>query len=46
VQFWVYEAGAGGKLASESVQKLRLKLQPVRPDGTPPQISSLGQRSS
>ncbi len=28
VKFWVYNAEAEGKLASETVQKLRLKLKP------------------
>lgn len=45
VQFWVYEAGAGGKRASQSTQKIRLKLEPVDPDGKSTQISSTGKRS-
>lgn len=45
IRFWVVEAGGGGSVASESVQKMRLKLLPVTPDGETAQISDVGQRS-
>ena len=40
VKFWVYNANAQVKGATQSVQKIRLKLAPVGPDGkTPAKIS-------
>lgn len=33
VKFWVYNVDAGGKVAAETVQKLRLKLAPVTASG-------------
>jgi hypothetical protein len=33
VQFWVYNAKAQGKLASQAVHTLRLKLKPLTPQG-------------
>lgn len=33
VSFWVFSVEASGKLASEVVQTLRLKLRPKGPDG-------------
>lgn len=34
-KFWVIEAGADGKYAHESIQKVSLTLDPIRRDGTP-----------
>ncbi|MFF8293561.1 trypco2 family protein [Streptomyces sp. NPDC016309] len=35
-KFWVIEAGADGKYAHESIQKVTLTLEPVGKDGTTP----------
>lgn len=39
VKFWVYNAEGGGKLASESRHKLRLKLRPEGPGGEPLKVA-------
>ncbi|MBF0603177.1 MAG: hypothetical protein HQL07_05720 [Nitrospirae bacterium] len=39
VKFWVYEANAGGKVAEQMVQKIKIKLAPVGSDGRSLQIS-------
>ena len=39
VKFWVYEAGASGKLEKETVQTIRLKLGAVDEHGKPLKIS-------
>lgn len=33
VKFWVVDASVGGKLVSESTQKVTMQLQPLQPDG-------------
>ena len=33
VKFWVVDASVGGKLTSESTQKVTLQLQPLQPGG-------------
>ncbi len=34
IKFWVVELGGGGSRATESVQKVSLKFEPIMKDGT------------
>jgi hypothetical protein len=40
IRFWVVEAGAGGRFAKETVQRITVELTPVDRAGNPIEISS------
>ncbi|MCB1809367.1 MAG: hypothetical protein KDJ99_30680 [Candidatus Competibacteraceae bacterium] len=44
VKFWVINADAAGKVASEAIQKLRLKLKPVDDEGGDIDIAGEGSK--
>ncbi|MCP4696835.1 MAG: hypothetical protein GY862_08295 [Gammaproteobacteria bacterium] len=39
VKFWVYNAEAGGKIGTETMHTIRLKMKPESADGSPLQVS-------
>ncbi|MCP4702439.1 MAG: hypothetical protein GY862_37105 [Gammaproteobacteria bacterium] len=44
VRFWVYNAEAGGKIASQTVHKLKLKMKPELSDGD--EVLKISDRTS